>query len=408
MPETVVLKDINLFGSTAVDNRFIEEYMPNAPAEAVKVYLYGLMLVAKSGGNGEDIAQALSLSEDALFEAYGYWEKLGLVSLVLGENGNVAVRYLPLPSPAEGEAHEKGTQRYSELIAKLQEILGTRNFSGAELQRIYDWIEVFRFEEDAACAIVAHCIAIKGARVHINYMDSVAKRLAADGILTLEAVRESFERETALSGGAAAILKRWNVSRRPTEDELRLYDKWTREWGFTEDAIDLALSDVVAVDRPNFKYLDAILASYKQSGSVSADRMKELIREQDMIAEIARQAFTRAGLKRTASANDRRQFEFWFHEYGMNAELILFAAELASKKATPFAEMKRIITDWHSRGIVSIPAAKEDAAKAEAERERGSARGKRIPRALNYEQTRYTAEDLKRLGIDLGEGVYED
>lgn len=68
--------------------------------------------------------------------------------------------------------------------------------------------------------------------------------------------------------------------------------------------------------------------------------MRELLREQDMLAELARRAFARAGLKRTPTSSDRQQVELWCSDWCMNSELILYAAELASKKSTPFAEMK--------------------------------------------------------------------
>lgn len=404
MAGTVILKDQKLFSSTSVDNRFIEGYLADAPGDAVKVYLYALMLLSKNGGDGADIAAALSLSEAQVADALLYWEKQGLVSIAYGENGNLAVRFLPFAESSAAQSGEDlGMNNYRELVAKLQEVLGTRNLSGADLKRIYDWIEVFGFEEDAAVEIVRHCIEIKGTRVHINYIDSVAKRLAADGLLTLELVRDGFEKQSEVSSGASAILKRWHLGRRPTDDEAALYDKWVNEWGFSEDAISLALSDMVAVDRPNFKYLDAILSSYHEKGSVSVDEMKEAIREQDMIAELARQAFTRAGLKRSANVNDRRQFEFWMHEYAMNAELILYAAELSAKKATPFAEMKKLISTWHEKGIANFQAAKEYQQSCEQSGGNTSAKGKSVNRALNYKQRKYTKEELKKLGIDFGE-----
>ena len=78
-----------------------------------------------------------------------------------------------------------------------------------------------------------------------------------------------------------------------------------------------------------------------------------------MLAELARRAFARAGLKRTPTSSDRQQVELWCSDWCMNSELILYAAELASKKSTPFAEMKRMLSDWHERGIVSVSAARK-------------------------------------------------
>ncbi len=409
MKTTAIIKDSALFGYTPVEDRFILELLSTLSGDAVKVYLYALMLAHKSIGTADELANALCLSDDKIELAYAELERAGAVRLISGENSSIAVQLLKL-SQGEYELSAAESRRYGALIEKLRAVLGTRSLSGAELRRIYDWIEVFRFEEDAAIEIVRRCIALKGARVHINYMDAVARRLAADGCTTLEAVKESFEREEELSGGASVILKRWRISRRPTEDELALYDKWTREWGFSEEAIQLACTGAVSSDRPNFKYLDAILSSYRESGGVSEEKMRTLMREQDMLFDLAAQCFKRAGLKRNASAKDRAQLELWVKDYCMEPEMILYAAELASEKAAAFAEMKRIITDWHARGIASYKAAKEDAQNRSAQQARpeNAAKGKKVNRALGYKQQHYTKEQLKALGIDFGEDIYSD
>lgn len=175
------------------------------------------------------------------------------------------------------------------------------------------------------------------------------------------------------------------------------------------EAIEIACRDVVAIDKPNFKYLDAILGKYHENGSVSPEKMRELLREQDMLAELARRAFARAGLKRTPTSSDRQQVELWCSDWCMNSELILYAAELASKKSTPFAEMKRMLSDWHERGIVSVSAAREETERSNAAHPAAAAsKGKPVNRALNYKQRQYSAEELRALGVDLGDDVYED
>ena len=137
--------------------------------------------------------------------------------------------------------------------------------------------------------------------------------------------------------------------------------------------------------------------------------MRELLREQDMLAELARRAFARAGLKRTTTSSDRQQVELWCSDWCMNSELILYAAELASKKSTPFAEMKRMLSDWHERGIVSVSAAREETERSNAAHPAAAAsKGKPVNRALNYKQRQYSAEELRALGVDLGDDVYED
>ena len=108
-------------------------------------------------------------------------------------------------------------------------------------------------------------------------------------------------------------------------------------------------------------------------------------------------------------ASDRQQVELWCSDWCMNSELILYAAELASKKSTPFAEMKRMLSDWHERGIVSVSAAREETERSNAAHPAAAAsKGKPVNRALNYKQRQYSAEELRALGVDLGDDVYED
>lgn len=83
-------------------------------------------------------------------------------------------------------------------------------------------------------------------------------------------------------------------------------------------------------------------------------------------------------------------------------------AELASKKSTPFAEMKRMLSDWHERGIVSVSAARGRNRAAMQHIRQLLHQGKPVNRALNYKQRKYSAEELRALGVDLGDDVYED
>lgn len=408
MSDFSVTRDPRLITATSVDNAFIVEFLPIAPDNALKVYIYGLMLATSANEDAADLETALGMSMANVLDAYRFWEKQGLVRII--DSNKINIQYLDVRTASKVEGSNT-IGRYTELIAKLQAILGTRNLCGAELQKIYDWIDIFRFEPDAAVEIVRHCIEIKGARVNINYMDAVAKRLAAERYLSYEQVHECFLVEIESTSGAAAILKRWRITRRPTEDESELYRKWTRDWGFNSDAIDLACKDVVASDRPSFKYLDAILASYHESGNVSPEKMQQLAHEQDMIAELTRRVYVNAGLaNRSTTAAHRQQVELWYKDWCMDPELIFYAAEQAAKAVHPFAETKRLLAAWHEAGISTIIGAKEftdnqhpitKVSKNESRRKKGNP-------ALSYRQHQYTAEQLRELGIDLGEDIYKN
>ena len=84
MQNTVILRGRDLFGTTVVDNRFISELVPDAPENAVRVYLYGLMLAGGAVSSPVSISDALKLSDAQVAEAFRYWEKCGIVRIIDG------------------------------------------------------------------------------------------------------------------------------------------------------------------------------------------------------------------------------------------------------------------------------------------------------------------------------------
>lgn len=394
------LKDRRPKRETPLDNTFITRYMAAAPDIAVKAYIYGLMLVNAPGEFDGDIAAALGCTNEDIAAAFSYWESLGLVRVNAGESCGIV--YCD-PSEALSGGAVSGA-KYGDFIGRLQGVLGTRVLTGAELAKVYDWLDVFGFEQDAALLIVKHCLDKKGAKTSFAYMDAAARSIAAEGALTLNAVREHFEYAELISSGAGRLRKRWHRPGAPTEDELALYEKWTKAWGFDEKAIDAACTRLVSADKPSFGYLDSILAAWHKDGNVSGEQIDAMLKEDDAAAELARQAFARAGIRRTANAEERGAFKTWFKDWCMSAELILYAADLASLSGRPYAAMKRKLNEWHENGISSVSAA----SKYEQSHERGGSKPQ-VKRALNYiKGAKYTDDELKKLGISMGEEFYED
>ncbi|MBQ3200577.1 MAG: DnaD domain protein [Clostridia bacterium] len=395
---SVFIKRSPLLDVTAVSNVFLLEHMPKAPEGHVKVYLLGLMLSAVPGEEaaGLDIAGILHMDAAEVCRAFAYWQAAGLVRVAAEEP--LSVEYLPVgaASAPAGDAPRK----YASLVAALQDVAGTRMFSGFELSEIYDWIETFRFEEAAAVVCVKECLARCGAKAKMWQLNNAAKRLANAGVVTAAEAERFFARERQRSAGAQRILQRWKRSRAATEDELALYSKWVEEWGFDESVILDACTDATSSAQPSFKYLDSILATYRMNGVVTEEAAAALRKARDASEELIRSAFARAGLKRTPTLSQREQMETWHETWHMSAELILYAADLSREAATPFANMKKLITAWHDAGVATVAQAE----KHKAEEEKKPAATTRKPylaKAHNHKERSYTDEELAAIGIDL-------
>ena len=65
---------------THVENIFINEYMPQAPGNYVKVYLFALMYADfDKNMTNETIAKHLGMEDEDVLKAWTYWEKLGVI-----------------------------------------------------------------------------------------------------------------------------------------------------------------------------------------------------------------------------------------------------------------------------------------------------------------------------------------
>ena len=84
---------------TILSNRFIDNFMPRANGEFVKVYIYLLRMVsaAPSSFSLEHMADSLFCTERDISRALKYWEKQGLLSLsyTAGESVPTGIAFLP-------------------------------------------------------------------------------------------------------------------------------------------------------------------------------------------------------------------------------------------------------------------------------------------------------------------------
>ena len=70
---------------TSIDNTFLNEFLPSATGEDVKVYLYGLGLCVNPNSednNLDTICKVLGLTEDQVLKSFSYWQDMGLVQIV--------------------------------------------------------------------------------------------------------------------------------------------------------------------------------------------------------------------------------------------------------------------------------------------------------------------------------------
>ncbi len=378
---------------TPVDNLFLLEYMPAADGTQLRVYLYGLMLCRYPAFSAVPMHEALGLSEQEVLDACAYWQREGLMRILSADP--LEVEYTaPSERPREPILVPG---KYGELVQAAQQLFAPRTLRAQELRYLYDWVEVYGLTEEAVLELVSHCLSQKGARVHVNYMDTVARAWASEGVRTLEDAKEYAAAYEEKASGAAAILKRWNKSRRPTRDEQELYEKWTKGWGFSPDAVLAACPALTKAERPSFQYLNGVLERLHREGTVTAEAITALFEAEDADAVLAREVFTALGMGRAARPLERAQIATYVLE-GAPKDVLLLVADRAQGKERPYAYLRTLLKELQDNGALTMEQAQAYLAARE-----DRPREKRKKDAMDYPQKVYSDEEIAHIFVNLDE-----
>lgn len=332
---------------TPVDNLFISEYMSEAEGSAVKVYLYGLMQCLYTAYAETDIGFALGLNKEQVLSAFVYWQSRGLVRIT-GEDP-LTVEYLTVEQPAVTTATPV---KYAGFVSSLHTLTAPRTFTLREMKHVYDCMETFRLEEGAVLELISHCMETKGRNVSIQYVMTVAQSWAEKGLVTAADARAYIAELKVKKHGAAEVLRRWNKRRQPTQDEMELYEKWQRDWGFDEEAILAACPLLTGVSTPTFEALGERLETLYAQGNTDKSAIEAQSGFVSSEKEFARMVFARMGKVEAPTATQAAQLGiFMSGDNALSREVVLAAADLCLDAERPFGKLKTILRDWSEKGV---------------------------------------------------------
>lgn len=318
--------------ATAVPNVFLEEYMPQANGEFVKVYLYVLKKSTLGEGSFSltEMADFFTCTETDIIRALRYWEKAGLISLnfVQGEAEPSGLTLLPVLTAEERKkqeeealarmerereeafriAYEKRTMELEESkrqsaasaptassrgpigvsstraaeLAKNDDIQAMlfatesyfgRPLSSTEINRILYFYDELHFGLDLVEYLVEYCVS-KG-HANIRYLEKVGLSWHQNGITTVEQAKQesnTWEKEYF------TILKAFGIrNRNPVPSEADCMNKWLKDFGFSMELIREACQRTITqTGQPSFAYADKILSTWKKNGVKTLSDIHEL------------------------------------------------------------------------------------------------------------------------------------
>ena len=300
---------------TTVSDIFIDQYMPKANGEFVKVYLYLLRATGSGAGIAtiSEIADHFSNTEADIVRALNYWASEGILQVQTGADGQITGINLcilavsgiqaaqsniqsavadnaaqnnstaniqmqdsvveklksqatdkPAPSQKEYTLDEIKEFRKNPDISELFFIIETylkHTLSSIDTNMVFYWLDELHFSTDLVEYLVEYCIT-KG-HSSLRYMNKVALGWADAGIKTVDQAKDD---AAAHSQIYYTVMKALGITGRNLVDsEVSLINKWVGEYGFDIELVKAACSKTIsAIQKPSFEYTDSILANWRK------------------------------------------------------------------------------------------------------------------------------------------------
>ena len=299
------LKHDGYVGSTSIENSFIENYMPRAAGEFVKIYIYLLKCLAdkESSLSISDIADVFNNTEKDVIRALKYWEKKGLLQLTFedgeltslcvthetdgGERDAVGVSTPVITSQSTGAPAKKYKKRshsreeidafscrddFSITITMAQQYLG-RPFTGTEINTLMFFHEDLKFPSDLIEYLFDYCAG--NGHKDMRYIETVAINWAEEGITNVAAAKLL---NSVYTDKCRKVLSAFGLNGRdPSRSESEWVAKWNLSYGFnTEMILEACNRTMNAIHKPSFDYTDSILQNWKSNHVTNLAELKKL------------------------------------------------------------------------------------------------------------------------------------
>ncbi len=324
-----------MLGVTPVENLFIQEYLPRASGDYVRVYLYGLMQCYHPSDDMtlERTAHILDLPVDTVRDAFQYWERQGLVRRI--SDKPVAYQYLNIASAMLNAAPmEQDIYRHRDFNARLQQIFGNRLLHSGEFNLACEWVEDLHLPEEVVLIMVEAYVASHGAKCRFDSLGKLALKWAEEEIFTEEQAREMALRESDAWKLCLQVFKQLTIARKPTKAEVEMAQKWLEEWKLSPKAVLAACKETVNARNPNMGYLDGILK--RHTNVTSGAEMEESLEQQNRMFEAVKALHEALGIGFNQPTPDEIKSYRNYLEAGFAPETILrVARELKETMKSP-------------------------------------------------------------------------
>ena len=319
---------------TTVSDIFIDQYMPKANGEFVKVYLYLLRATGSGAGIAtiSEIADHFSNTEADIIRALNYWASEGILQLQSGADGQIMGINLCSLSVSGMQAAQSNIQ------SAVADNAAQNNLQNSVVN-------------NAAQNISTADIRMQDSVVEKLKSQTTDKAASSQKEYTLDEIKE-FRKNPDISELFFIIETYLKHTLSSTDTNMVLY--WLDELHFSTDLVEYLVEYCITKGHSSLRYMNKVALGWADAGIKTVDQAKDDAAAHSQIYYSVMKALGITG--RNLVDSEVSLINKWVGEYGFDIELVKAACSktISAIQKPSFEYTDSILANWRKKDVHTL------------------------------------------------------
>jgi len=332
---------------TTVSDIFIDQYMPKANGEFVKVYLYLLRATGSGAGIAtiSEIADHFSNTEADIIRALNYWASEGILQVQTGADGQIMGINLCSLSVSGMQAAQSNIQSAVADNAAQNSLQNSVVNNAAQ-----------NILQNSVVNNAAQNISTVNTRMHDSVVEKLKsqtpdKAASSQKEYTLDEIKE-FRKNPDISELFFIIETYLKHTLSSTDTNMVLY--WLDELHFSTDLVEYLVEYCITKGHSSLRYMNKVALGWADAGIKTVDQAKDDAAAHSQIYYSVMKALGITG--RNLVDSEVSLINKWVGEYGFDIELVKAACSktISAIQKPSFEYTDSILANWRKKDVHTL------------------------------------------------------
>lgn len=332
---------------TTVSDIFIDQYMPKANGEFVKVYLYLLRATGSGAGIAtiSEIADHFSNTEADIIRALNYWASEGILQVQTGADGQIMGINLCSLSVSGMQAAQSNIQ------SAVADNAAQNNLQNSVVNNAAQNIL-----QNSVVNNAAQNISTVNTRMHDSVVEKLKsqtpdKAASSQKEYTLDEIKE-FRKNPDISELFFIIETYLKHTLSSTDTNMVLY--WLDELHFSTDLVEYLVEYCITKGHSSLRYMNKVALGWADASIKTVDQAKDDAAAHSQIYYSVMKALGITG--RNLVDSEVSLINKWVGEYGFDIELVKAACSktISAIQKPSFEYTDSILANWRKKDVHTL------------------------------------------------------